>query len=79
MVAGKLIANAKSISLKFKVPGIKILCRNRELPKPAVPVTVPLALAMLPAISGKEIFWVALMVNAAAPPPDALKVSDWPF
>lgn len=59
------IARARSISLKVMAAGTNMRCRNRELPKPAVPVTVPLALAMDPPISCNDIFCVRLMLEAS--------------
>ena len=65
-------AIARSTSLKVIAAGMNIRWRNRELPKPDVPATVPDAEAMLPPISCSGRFCVSEIVFAAPLPAPAL-------
>lgn len=58
MVAGKPIESATSISLIDIWPGRCSRCKNKLLPTPAVPVTVPALLTIVPATSPRSSFCV---------------------
>lgn len=64
LVAAKDMAIARSTSDRVIAAGRKTRCKKSELPNPAVPVTVPEALATDPPISCRRMFWVRLIFEA---------------
>jgi hypothetical protein len=90
LVALNDIPIARSASVMVIAAGIKILCRNKLLPNPAVPVTVPIAVAIGPPMSCKLIFCVKdtfdanklplpdVRIVTVGPPPAVLKLIPAP-